>query len=102
MERTMAEQELSKADLRAAAIAACADAAGVVTAERVLEAAKDPTSVLHDEFEWNDDKAAHQHRLDQARTIIKAVKVQIIVKNHRIIAPFYVRDPQLDHNQQGY
>lgn len=52
-------------------------AAGPLTAERVLERAKDPTSALHSEFEWNDALAAHKQRLTVAQTLIIRVRVRI-------------------------
>ena len=51
---------------------------GSLTAEAVLESATPEDSPLHCMFEWNDPKAAHKHRLDQARFYIRAlVKVEI-------------------------
>lgn len=37
----------------------------------VVAAAKSPKSALHSSFEWDDKKAAHAHRLEQARQIIR-------------------------------
>ena len=48
----------------------------ILRAEDVVEFAKDPNTALNGCFEWNDKRAAHQHRLEQARTIIR---VHIIV-----------------------
>ena len=39
----------------------------------VVKASTAPDSPLHPAFEWNDAKAAHQHRLDQARRLIRSV-----------------------------
>lgn len=36
----------------------------------VAWAERNPDSELHDKFEWDDQKAAHAHRLDQARHLI--------------------------------
>ncbi len=52
-----------------------------LTAETAIEAAKVKTSPLHDTFEWDDTAAAHQHRLKQARTLIRSVEVVIIGSN---------------------
>lgn len=47
---------------------------GRVTADAVLsEAEKDPGSMLHRFFEWNDTAAATQHRLHQARQLVRSV-----------------------------
>jgi hypothetical protein len=45
----------------------------LVTAESVVDAAKDPENPLHPAFEWDDAKAAHEHRKMQARTLIRAI-----------------------------
>lgn len=45
---------------------------GGLTPSRVLRVAKNPDSVLHPRFEWDDAKAGHQYRLWQARQLISA------------------------------
>lgn len=38
----------------------------------VVEWARErPSSALHGQFEWDDSKAAHEHRLEQARRLIR-------------------------------
>lgn len=44
---------------------------GILQAEDVVEFARDERTALHSEFEWDDTVAAHQHRLEQARKIIR-------------------------------
>ncbi len=51
------------------------DNAGTITAELVVERARDRKSYLHGMFEWNDTKAAHQYRLELARRIVRHVVV---------------------------
>ena len=41
----------------------------------LVDAAKDPASVLHRHFEWDNKVAAESYRLDQARAIIRLVRV---------------------------
>ena len=41
-----------------------------ITAEEVVERAKDPNSELHKCFEWDDKIAAEKYRLQQARVLI--------------------------------
>lgn len=43
---------------------------GGLTAERLVEANKPEDAPLHNEFEWNDEKAAGEWRKQQARHII--------------------------------
>lgn len=75
---------------------------GTLTPEKIVEDAQDPDSPLHEEFEWDDEKAAHQHRLMQARTLIRTIN---IIEHHRevtIRTPEWVRDPDLPVSEQGY
>jgi 1,4-alpha-glucan branching enzyme len=44
-----------------------------LTPEDVLDDAKNGNSPLHSFFEWNDGEAAHQHRLAQARGLIRTI-----------------------------
>lgn len=75
---------------------------GRLTAEQVVEAAKEPDSPLHDQFIWDDAKAAHRQRLDTGRQLIRSVRTEI-TKNMTVIhAPIYVRDPDLNAKDQGY
>jgi hypothetical protein len=51
---------------------------GALTPEILLEASKEENALLHKLFLWDDQLAAHQYRLQQARTIINNVEVIII------------------------
>lgn len=81
------------------AIEACADPTGRITAEAVVEAASRPDSVLRSLFEWDDSKAAYEHRLEQARGLIRSVRVHITVEDRPISSIAYVRDPD---ERKGY
>lgn len=48
---------------------------GELTPEAVVEASKDKDSVLHNIFEWDDEKAAIKWRIEQARILIKNIVV---------------------------
>ena len=73
-----------------------------ITPSLLVEEAKDPNSILHHLFEWDNEKAGHAHRLDQARQIITSVKVNIVSETKMISAISYVRDPRVSGDQQGY
>jgi hypothetical protein len=50
---------------------------GVVRPIDVVEFAKDPAAKLHEKFEWDDSKAGHEWRLQQARVVLNVyVKVE--------------------------
>lgn len=50
---------------------------GDLTPEAVVESAKDAKSPLHPVFEWDDAKAGHQFRVQQAGTLIRSVIVTV-------------------------
>ncbi len=49
----------------------------------VIEAAREKKSVLHHHFEWDDDVAANAYRVDQARTLIRSIRVEESDDEHR-------------------
>ena len=49
----------------------------VLDAEVVVQAARSNRSPLHRYFEWDDRKAAHQHRLEQARKLLRSIEVVV-------------------------
>lgn len=75
---------------------------GTLTPELVVEDAKRIDSPLHDLFEWDTQKAATQHWHDVARQLIRNVRVVINNEDRIIKAPYFVRDPSLPGDQQGY
>jgi hypothetical protein len=90
MEQKQLAEELQKLE----------DKEGRITAKAVVDAARAPRHPLHDLFTWDDKKAGEQYRLMEARTLIRAVKVERINLDFR--APFYVRDVTVPAAQQGY
>lgn len=67
----------------------------------VVEAARDEDSPLHAFFEWDDSLAAEAHRVEQARRLIRSVRVEIVTSESVIATPRYVRDPAAEE-EQGY
>jgi len=53
-----------------------------LTAETIVEEAKNKKSCLHDLFVWDDTKAAHQWRLQQARVFINEIKILVDSKEY--------------------
>lgn len=60
---------------------------GGITPEAVVEKAKEVTCVIHDMFEWDDRVAAHEHRLQQARSYIRSIVVY--TEEHEEIRAFH-------------
>jgi hypothetical protein len=50
---------------------------GVIAARDVVAEARVASSPLHEFFEWDDSAAAREHRLHQAKKLVKAVVVQV-------------------------
>jgi hypothetical protein len=44
---------------------------GMLNPQAVVDAARDKTSPLHNQFTWDDTEAAEQYRLQQARRLIR-------------------------------
>lgn len=75
---------------------------GRVLPADVVDAARDPASPLHAHFTWDDDRAAGLRRLDEARALIRRVRIEVTVRDIPLIVPAYVRDPELDPRHAGY
>lgn len=95
------KEETRKAILRRE-LKKLSDRHGRITPEIVVEAARDPKSPLHREFDWNDVTAANAARMDRARQLITTVTVLVIRKKERISSVYYVRDPRKGPREQGY
>jgi hypothetical protein len=65
-----------------------------LTPEAVVEAAKAEKHPLHRFFTWDDKKAAHAHRIDQARTLIRSVRLEIVQEDRVLSSPRFVHDPE--------
>lgn len=74
---------------------------GRLTPEAVVAAARDPESALHEHFTWDDAEAAQKRRLDEARALIRSVKVVIRTEPFVLKAPQFVHDPAAGKDQ-GY
>lgn len=68
----------------------------------VVDAARDPEHPLHSKFDWNDETAGEAHRLEQARRLIRSVRIEVRHSNRTISAPLFVRDPARAPTVQGY
>lgn len=66
---------------------------GKLTAEIVLEAARNPDSPMHAGFTWDDTEAANLHRLTEARKLIVSIQVFSPEAAQSIPMVVNVRDP---------
>ncbi len=83
-------------------IKALEDRAGKLTPEQVVEAASDESSALHSCFTWDDSEAAARWRLDEARELIRSVRIETVIEERTIRSVAYVHDPKRDQNEAGY
>ena len=54
-----------------------------LTAEGVVNLARNEDSILHEMFEWDDSVAAEKYRNQQARQIITSIQVNVIADEER-------------------
>ncbi len=71
---------------------------GELTADMVIQDAKSPESPFHDSFEWNVERAAYQHWVHTANSIINGYRVSVTVDTVTLQAPVFVRSPE--HNKR--
>jgi hypothetical protein len=77
----------------------CDKAQGNLTADAVVAEATNEASPLHHLFEWDDAKAAHAHRLDQARILLRGIHVRIETHRETYEVPAFCRNPS---TSRGY
>ena len=75
---------------------------GELTTEVVIADARDPDSPLHDHFDWDDEAAADNWRREQARRLIRSVRLVIHETQTTVRQVAYVRDPSKPKDEGGY
>ena len=96
---TVEETVLSRKEKEQAKVAALRELEhpdGRIVPEEVVDAARDPDSPLHSSFPWDDATAAHAHRLNLARELIRWVKFEVIINDEPVRTVRYVSDPAQD------
>lgn len=75
---------------------------GILRPEDVVDAARSPSSILHVSFTWDDQRAATERRLEQARQLIRGIRY--VRHDSRTSTPVvaYVRNPDAPRQEQGY
>lgn len=82
----------TKAQRYGEALAALMKKHRVLDPEVIVRAAEPEDSPLHDAFEWDDARAAHANRLNQARKLVKTIVVvstgePLVIHTHARVAP---------------
>lgn len=99
MIETVAE---TKNDLLLRELTAIEERDGVLKPEAVVEFAQDETTELHKHFTWDDGEAAKQHRLWQARQIIRVVVTVIHGKDSEVTTKAFVNFAPSERHSGGY
>lgn len=71
----MNEIDKNREKVRAEVLTRILERDGCVRVSVLLEESRDPSSPLHNEFEWDDSKAAEEYRKNQARRIIRVTRL---------------------------
>ncbi len=71
----------------------------VCTPRAVVDAARDETAVLHSLFEWDDERAAEEYRVEQARRIVSSIRV--VRESSSVPAPAFVH-VRREEGTEGY
>lgn len=79
----------------AAALKALEDKRGRLDTADVVEEAASPDSPLHEWFPWDDKQAAHERRLELARTLIRRVRFEVWVEDVKFRPVAYVAVPDV-------
>ena len=75
---------------------------GKLTPAQVVEAAKDEASPIHECFTWDDSVAAAAYRIEQARELIRRVRIEVVYEETTIRTVQYVRDQRCKDEEPGY
>jgi len=78
MSKKPASIDVQNEILRSALLAIAARHHGHCSPHDIVDAAADPRSPLHREFEWDDSEAAQMYRLAQAGALVRRVKLTIV------------------------
>jgi len=85
-------------ELRAAAINECRSKSGRVTPKSVVAHAKNPSSPLHSEFDWDINRAAQKEWERTASELIRSVKFIVEYEDREIVVPQWVSDPRIEES----
>jgi hypothetical protein len=75
---------------------------GTITPEIIVDDAKRKESPLYECFEHDADRGLYQYQLIQARQLIRTVRVEIRTIHQTVRPHYFVRDPEMPSDQQGY
>lgn len=89
-------------DIVEKALRELARAKKVLRPDDVVTAAQPEDSPLHAYFTWDDTEAAKKWRLEEARALIRSVRIEVTYENNILRVPAYLKDPDVPGDEQGY
>jgi hypothetical protein len=87
---------------KAAFISSLADDKGYIDPQRVIDEARNPKTPIHEDFDWDVNVAAQKCWMDQATTLIRFVRLNLVIEHRSVIAPHYVVDPDRPPKSRRY
>lgn len=75
---------------------------GKLTPTEVIESARAKTSPLHSLFEWDNGRAADSYRIQQARELIRTVRLEVTIHKREVRVVHFTRDPDVPKDEMGY
>ena len=72
---------------------------GLLNPISILNEARNENSILHPLFEWDNNKAAEQYRLQQARNIINNIEIIIVSDSENFKIPVYEIITDMNNNR---
>lgn len=67
---------------------------GRIRPDDLIRVARDPNHPCHEDFTWDDAKAAEERRHDQARALIRCFRYEVeLVGGEKVAVPCYIPDP---------
>lgn len=75
---------------------------GKLTPELVVQESADLNSVLYAVFEHDPAKGLLEYQIEQARQLIRSVRVEITTTVKKVTTVGYIKDPDVRATEQGY
>lgn len=86
----------TKQEKIAEAVFNCRDRSGRIRPKEVVDVARDPDNILHNEFEWDPEKNIQANLERQAADLIRRCREFIQYEDRVIVFPKFISDPTTD------
>lgn len=86
-----ASADLKTEAMRAALLAIAARHDNLLNPRAIVDDARNPLSPLHDQFEWDDERAGDAYRLAQAGALVRRIRLTIIRSDDGASRPITIK-----------